>query len=102
MLIDEFSIPRTLPTSLPNLTQLAQKNSKWIDGPSTFVEVRSSIVHPNWRSKVFSSNEQDLYTQARREAWDLGMWYLEMVLLKLFDYQGDDFNRRRLWEEEPQ
>jgi hypothetical protein len=29
----------------------------------------------------------------RWDAWLLGMWYLELVLLRLFDYEGTYSNR---------
>ncbi|WP_190489847.1 hypothetical protein [Microcoleus sp. FACHB-831] len=100
-LIEEFSISKTLPQSLTKLAQVAQKMpDKCIDGPYTFVEVRNSIIHGNWRERFFNSNQQELYREARSQAYTLGLWYLEMVLLKLLDYQGHYFNRLRLWAEE--
>ena len=65
--------------------QKIDKHLNQVDAPYLFTQVRNDIVH----SKEKIENLEDyLY-----EASDLGLWYLELVLLAIFDYQGCYHNR---------
>lgn len=55
-------------------------------GPHTLVMIRNDLIHEGMKHGVLSS---DVYRQARA----LGLWYVEMLLLKLFDYDGVYANR---------
>jgi hypothetical protein len=62
-----------------------EKELRQIDAPYLFTTVRNDIVH----SKKKIENLRDyLY-----EASDLGLWYLELVLLAIFNYRGCYSNR---------
>jgi hypothetical protein len=60
------------------------------DGPEAFVRLRNAIVHPK-RSK----RKVVLQTSvpARMGAEDLGLWYLELVLLRIPGYGGEYYRR---------
>jgi len=64
----------------PNRADTAGKAQKWFDGPQALTEMRNGIIHANPKNhqKVFGSSPL-----ARGEAWNLGLQYLELVLLKL-------------------
>ena len=55
-------------------------------GPHAIVKIRDDLIHHRMDYGILSG---DIY----REARELGLWYVEMLLLKLFDYQGEYSNR---------
>ena len=57
-------------------------------GPHTLVKIRNDLIHQKMSCDILSN---DVYRQAR----ELGLWYVEMLLLKLFDYNGPYANRLR-------
>jgi hypothetical protein len=63
-----------------------EENLKNLDAPYVFAKVRNKIVHPT------KKNIEDLETYLY-DASDLGLWYLELVLLAIFNYQGCYRNR---------
>ena len=65
--------------------QQIEKKLNQVDAPYLFTQIRNDIIHP--KEKI-ENLETYLY-----EASDLGLWYLELVLLAIFDYQGDYHNR---------
>lgn len=81
-LLSPFDIGLEIPARLINLIQLS-KQFNWVDGPQAITEIRNAIVHPNSKNRHKRSSASDA---ARHEAWFLGREYLELVLLKLFDY----------------
>ncbi|HAG83144.1 MAG TPA: hypothetical protein DCL61_18760 [Cyanobacteria bacterium UBA12227] len=89
-LLVEFGIPLNIPDSLSNLKKFsAQLN--WMDGPQALTRIRNIIVHsgkPQERTIILNAPYDVLY-----EAKRLSLWYLELILLHLFDYRGDYCNR---------
>ena len=74
-----------IPQSCPALEQLLRANG-FAHGPHTIVEIRNDLIHEDMSYGILSV---DVYRQART----LGLWYVEMLLLKLFDYNGIYANR---------
>jgi hypothetical protein len=72
------------PPLLKDLQELAAKH-QWEDGLHALTTIRNDIVHTK---KNIENLETYLY-----DASDLGLWYLELVLLAIFDYQGCYHNR---------
>ncbi|MBD2318630.1 hypothetical protein [Phormidium tenue] len=65
---------------------------KKINMPKAITEVRNKLTHLEQKEKVHPKS-------IRKEAWRLSLWYLELVLLDLFNYQGVYKNRLRFsWE----
>jgi hypothetical protein len=75
------------PPLIPALVKLASSRD-WMDGPHAFTELRNGIVHPKKLQKVLNAA-----SEARVDASNLGLWYLELVLLAIFGYQGRYENR---------
>lgn len=75
------------PDSCPELAMLAAEHN-WKHGPHALVEIRNKVVHPKQKYGKISA-------RAYYEAWNLGQWYLELMLLRLFGASGDfDYGNR--------
>ncbi len=73
------------PDSCPELARLATEHG-WKHGPHALVEMRNEVVHPSQKCGRLSS-------RAYYEAWNLGQWYLELMLLRRFEASGKYGNR---------
>ena len=73
------------PDSCPELARLATEHG-WKHGPHALVEVRNEVVHPQQKYGKISA-------RAYYEAWNLGQWYLELMLLRRFEASGEYGNR---------
>jgi hypothetical protein len=82
LLLSSLGIDLKLPTDLINLTQLANQQNL-VDGPQAITEIRNAIVHPNPKNRHKGGGASE---KIRTEAWSVGLEYLELALLKLFDY----------------
>lgn len=90
-LLDECGIPKDIPSEYANLAKFESELDKSANnGPYAFVEIRNSITHSNSKKR---QKFTDTPTSARQEAWYLGLWYLELILLRLFNYNESYFNR---------
>lgn len=91
-LFSKFSIPLEIPFSSNLLTDLRQiaSESNWIDAPHAFTKIRNGIVHPETRKRNKIHNAPSL---TKLGTAFLGLWYLELVLLAMFKYQGCYANR---------
>ncbi len=91
LLLSECEIPLSIDDGLEALIAVA-KEYNWSDGPSATTEIRNALVHanPDKRARILSRG-----VDCRRDAWTLGQWYLELVLLRLCGYTGSYSNRLR-------
>jgi hypothetical protein len=89
LLLASYQIPLDIPTCLGALTQLAKAHN-WLDGPECLVGMRNALIHPQPknRKKVQSASSVAIY-----EVWNLGLWYLDLIFLRLFNYDGVYRNR---------
>ena len=78
LLLRWAGIPTGPPDALPELSQKA-RSSNW-DGPQVIVWVRNRVVHPDRRDQLTDG----IATESLR----LALWYTELVILKLFGYDG--------------
>ncbi len=85
LLLVSLGIPTPIPDETPKLAELAA-DAKWLDGPQAFTAIRNSIIHPDPGTL---SASHDAIVEARQ----LGLWYLEVALLKLFGHTGKYGNR---------
>ncbi len=77
-------IPTAIPAELDHLTRLA-KAENWPDSPTAMTMIRNTITHPTRKNREkYGKHTHD----ARFDAWRLGLWYLELCLLRLFEYGG--------------
>lgn len=78
-------IDPAIPSHLENLERMRESNC-WEHGPHTLVELRNSWIHPD---SDYSSGSVETYYQAKQ----LGLWYVELLLLKRFNYTGEYASR---------
>lgn len=90
-LLEECGIPKEIPSEFSNLIEFERKLKNTNNGPYAFVEIRNSIIHSEPNNRQTFSNTS---SAERVEAWMLGLWYLELILLKMFNYKGPYFKRR--------
>jgi len=82
-----LDIPLEFPTNFTKIKKISSQEGIR-DGPYFLTAVRNSMVHPdNKRRGLF----KDLYY----DAWRLGMWYLELSILRICNYEGSYANRLR-------
>jgi len=85
LLFSSLDIPIDIPSSLSEIIILAKQFS-WLDSPRALTEIRNSLVHPEHKRRT-------QYSDAYFEAWNLGLWYLELAMLRIFGYSGSYSNR---------
>ena len=80
-------IPCDIPCQLLHLTHLARKRH-WTSGVQALVEVRNSLVHGNRKNDRYRNS-----MLAIAEMHDLSQWYVQMIILRMFNYKGDYSSR---------
>lgn len=63
-------------------------NQRWADGPHAIGAMRNALIHPRQRERLLRTP-----TTARIELQELALWYVELALLRLIDFNGAYFNR---------
>lgn len=87
LLFSSLRTPLDIPPETPNLQSLASSGQmNWLDAPHALTEIRNSLVHPEHKSR-------GQFKTAYHEAWNLGLWYLEMTILAICGYSGTYGNR---------
>jgi len=87
LLFSTVGILLDIPAETPELQRLANTSQiNWLDAPHALTEIRNSLVHPEHKRRVQFGN-------AYYEAWNLGLWYLEMSILAVCGYSGTYGNR---------
>lgn len=89
ILLSTCGIPLEIPAKLTNLSQAARAEN-WQDGAQCVAEIRNAVVHANTKKR---KKLGQLSFHAKIDTWQLCIWYLELVLLRLFDYSGEYANR---------
>jgi hypothetical protein len=83
-----------VPTRVPNGTILDEMHpfvkENGVDAPEAFTRVRNAIVHPRRGEKRPSG-------RLRIEAAQLGLWYLQLAILRLLSYDDVYLDRLRAW-----
>ena len=85
LLLASLDIPLVIPSNLLKIQKVVKKFG-YIDSPQFLTEIRNAMVHPEHKRQ---NDFSDLYY----DAWRLGMWYLELAVLKLCNYKGTYVNR---------
>jgi hypothetical protein len=87
LLFSSIGLPLDIPIETPELKKLASNSPmNWLDAPHALTEIRNSLVHPEHKQR--GQLKSSYY-----EAWKLGLWYLELAILRLCDYSGTYGNR---------
>ena len=82
--LQEKGIDTVIPQCCKEL-RMVRKTKGFCDGPEILSEIRNDLVHAKMRTNVC--------LEAYLEARDLGQWYVELLLLRLFEYTGQYANR---------
>lgn len=86
-------VPTAIPPSLPILdARLRASGQPGWGGPEILFNIRNDMVHPPKRLVEPEWPDGELLF----EAWQLGTWYLELVLLRILGYEGEYWSRVRL------
>ena len=80
--LEELQIPLDISNGYRALTQV----DSWKHGPHALVVIRNDLTHPNQKYGPLS----DIVIH---EAWNLGQWYIEMILLHMLTFRGEYKNR---------
>jgi hypothetical protein len=84
-LFSNLEIPHEIPKKFSKIEELSAKEG-FADAPRFLTELRNSMVHPD-------NKRRNLFTDLYPDAWRLGMWYLELAILRLCHYEGTYANR---------
>ena len=84
MLASTLDIPVDLPETMTAMN--GKPGRKWADIPDAITCIRNALVHPSEKKSPFTSAHYC-------EAWQLSMWLLDLVLLRLCRHTGDYANR---------
>ncbi|MDE2770227.1 MAG: hypothetical protein OXI44_03485 [Bacteroidota bacterium] len=76
-----------IPRSCTELKGLQKAHAHcWENGLHLLVDIRNDLIHPTTKRRI-------AFHHAHLEAWNLGQWFIEMLLLRSLDYQGEYYNR---------
>ena len=90
--LDKSDIPADIPGECTALLELKRD---WKHGAEAATHIRNDLVHSKPRLAEVSDH-------AIHDAWNLGQRYIEMMLLKMLDYQGHYVNRLARWDDHDQ
>ncbi len=80
MALKEVGIDDGIPSHCLHLKELAERNN-WTHGPKAITKIRNDIVH--------AENQYGcIRVEAHLDAWHLSLWYIELILLRKFEYDG--------------
>jgi hypothetical protein len=88
LLLSAMNVPLAIPNGLSDL-QTIGKALNWTDGPQAFVSVRNRLIHPP------KLNRKHMNLPSF-EAYILGKWYVELILLSACGYSGKYSNRTKI------
>ena len=93
LLLAQLAYTSEIPVTLHNTIQFIKDNKKDykdIDGPEIFVRFRNAIVHSHAEKRKTLSSIPNL---VRYEILQLGVLYVELILLYILDFKGKYYNR---------
>lgn len=79
----------TVPKIPDQLSSLSSINGQ-TDGPDIFVKIRNALIHGQEKKRILLN---EISPNAKTEAFKLGLWYLELSLLYVLNYNGNYYNR---------
>ena len=94
LLLESMKIPVHIPKDLNKLiefrNELRERKKQKYDGPQIFTFIRNQIVHDRTDNPDKMS---DMPFDVKSETKELGLWYLELVLLFLCKHRGNYYRR---------
>ena len=93
MALKEVGIDDGIPSHCLHLKELSERNN-WAHGPKAITKIRNDIVHAENKYGC-------IRVEAQLDAWHLSLWYIELILLRKFEYDGRYKNRLIVGSEAP-
>ena len=90
LLISQLNIPSNIPVGFTELQKFKDTTDNVADAPDSIVYIRNAIVHSQEEKRKKLSA---IHYKAKYEALQVYIWYIELTLLCILDYNGDYFNR---------
>jgi hypothetical protein len=82
-------IPTKIPSELTELCNYA-KSYNWEDTATAMTQIRNKITHPTKKNREIL---REYSSKVKLEVHQLGLWNLELCILRLFNYQNSYANR---------
>lgn len=89
LLISQLEITYEVPEKFTSLNEYL-KSEKLVDAPEVVVQIRNAIVHSQVEKRKKLKDIDDL---AKHQALQLCIWYIELALLKVLNYNSKYSNR---------
>ncbi len=89
LILSQLNLPGSIPSTLTEL-QKFKKSRNAIDAPDAIVEIRNAIVHSRESNRRKLS---EIDADAIGEALQVYIWYIELSLLCILEYDDGYFNR---------
>ncbi len=98
ILLSQLNLSNTIPTAFTALRDLQKADNNLIDSPEAIVYIRNAIVHSQEKKRNKLST---IPTDAIYEAQQVYIWYIELSLLCILDYNDEYYDRciRELYED---
>ncbi len=90
LLISQLNIPSSIPNAFTELQKFKDTTDNVTDAPDSIVYIRNAIVHSQEEKRKKLSA---IHFKAKYEALQVYIWYIELSLLCILDYNGEYFNR---------
>lgn len=92
LLLAQILIPNEIPEGLQNLANFKKQTNAYrdMDGPELFTQIRNTIVHGQAEKR---KKLADIPAIVLHELLQLSIWYVEVALLYLLEYDGKYRNR---------
>jgi hypothetical protein len=90
LLLSQLNVDNEIPQSFTNLQSFIDENKDIIDGPEALVQVRNSIVHSQEEKRKKLAK---IPSEVMEEILQLGIWYIELSLLNILEFEGEYYNR---------
>jgi hypothetical protein len=92
LLLSQVGIENDIPDTLSEIKQFQKSSDAFsqLDGPEIFVQIRNSIVHGQLEKR---RNLAKIPNTVIWEVSQMGIWYVEVILLYIIEYKGIYRNR---------
>lgn len=90
LLLSQLNITHLVPNSFTHLQTFIDDGKNIIDAPDAVVQIRNAIVHSQEEKRKKLSA---IHYRAKYEALQLCIWYIEMSLLCILDFDDRYYNR---------
>lgn len=91
LILSQLNISTEIPKDFKSLKKVQkQRKIQGDEAPEIIVFIRNAVVHSNEGKRKAL---EEIKALARNEALELSLWYLELSLMKILDYEGYYLNR---------